>query len=80
MSRLEFYTFHLMPYPFVPPGEELESTWVTLSNRHYDPRVGHRLYNEYLDQLVFAEQLGCDGVLVNEHHQNCYGTCSRPRT
>ncbi len=78
MSRLEFYTFSLMPYPFVPPGEEIESTWVTLSNRHYDPRIGHRLYREYLEQMVFAEQLGYDGVLVNEHHQNAYAVQLAP--
>ena len=78
MSRLEFYTFSLMPYPFIPPGEEIDSTWVTLSNRLYDPRVGHRLYREYLEQMVLAEQLGYDGVLVNEHHQNAYAVQPAP--
>ena len=63
MNRLQFYFFMLMPYPFIPPGEEIESSWVTLSNSHYDPEVGHRLYNEYLDQIVLAEKLGYDGVL-----------------
>ena len=78
MNKLEFYAFHLMPYPYIPPGEEIESTWVTLSNSHYDPKVGHRLYNEYLEQLIAAEQLGYDGVCVNEHHQNAYGTMPEP--
>ena len=73
-NKLDFYAFHLMPYPYIPPGEEIESTWVTLSNRHYDPKVGHRLYNEYLEQLVAAERFGYDGLCVNEHHQNAYGT------
>ena len=78
MNKLDFYAFHLMPYPFIPPGEEIESTWVTLPNSHYDPKVGHRLYNEYLEQLIAAEKLGYDGVCVNEHHQNAYGTMPSP--
>jgi hypothetical protein len=69
-NKLDFYAFHLMPYPYIPPGEEIESTWVTLPNSHYDPKVGHRLYNEYLEQLIAAERLGYDGLCVNEHHQN----------
>ena len=78
MSRLEFYTFSLMPYPFIPPGEDIESTWITLSNSHYDPRVGYRLYQEYLEQIVAAERFGYDGVLVNEHHQNAYAVQPAP--
>jgi len=77
-NKLDFYAFHLMPYPYIPPGEEIESTWVTLPNSHYDPKVGHRLYNEYLEQLAAAERLGYDGLCVNEHHQNAYGTMPSP--
>jgi hypothetical protein len=72
---MKFYYFHLMPYPMDHDGP---SSWVTLSNRHYDPAVGHTLYNQYLDQLEYAEQLGWDGLCVNEHHQNCYGTMPSP--
>jgi hypothetical protein len=43
MNKLLFYTINFMPYPFVPPPEELESAWVTIPNSHYDPMVGHRL-------------------------------------
>ncbi|GAA5164279.1 LLM class flavin-dependent oxidoreductase [Pseudonocardia eucalypti] len=75
---LQFFHFGLMPYPHIPPAEELTSTWVTLSNRHYDPELGHRLYNEYLDHAVLAERLGYDGTCVNEHHQNAYGTMPDP--
>ncbi len=72
---MKFYYFHLMPYPM---EHDEPSSWVTLSNRHYDPAVGHTLYNQYLDQLEYAEQLGWDGLCVNEHHQNCYGTMPSP--
>jgi len=72
---VKFYYFHLMPYVM---DHDEPSSWVTLSNRHYDPAVGHTLYHQYLDQLEFAEALGWDGICVNEHHQNCYGTMPSP--
>ena len=43
---MKFYYFHLMPYPM---DHAEPSSWVTLSNRYYDPAVGQRLYNQYLD-------------------------------
>jgi len=72
---VKFYYFHLMPY--VMEHDE-PSSWVTLSNRFYDPKQGQMLYNQYLDQLEYAEALGWDGLCVNEHHQNCYGTMPSP--
>ena len=77
MNKLQFYSLMFMPYPFIPPAEDLPSTWVNLPNTLYDPKVGHRLYNEYLELNVLTEKLGYDGVLVNEHHQTAYGTPSR---
>src|SRR5213078_3433797 len=79
MKELQFFHFGLMPYPHIPPPEEIESTWVTLSNSHYDPVEGHRLYNEYLDQSVLAEKLGYDGTCVNEHHQKRVRHDARPQ-
>ncbi len=78
MSTLEFYVINFMPYPFIPPGEDLESSWVVLSNQHYDPRIGHQLYRQYLDMSIAAERLGFDGVLTNEHHQTAYGLMPNP--
>jgi alkanesulfonate monooxygenase SsuD/methylene tetrahydromethanopterin reductase-like flavin-dependent oxidoreductase (luciferase family) len=77
-NHLQFFHFGLMPYPYIPPPEEITSTWVTLSNSHYDPRVGHDLYRRYLEEAVLAEKLGFDGTCVNEHHQNAYGTMPDP--
>lgn len=80
MNKLQFYYFHLMPYPDLPPdfGETAEAAWVTPSNALFDPERGHQLYNRYLDELVEAERLGWDGICVNEHHQNVYGTMPSP--
>jgi len=77
---MQFFYFHLMPWPHLPRDFERahDSAWVTLPNRLYDPKRGHRLYNEYLDELEYAERLGFDGLCVNEHHQNAYGTMPSP--
>src|SRR5438309_784411 len=39
-----------------------------LTNRFFDREAGARLYNEYLDETVFAEEMGYDAVMLNEHH------------
>ncbi len=77
---MQFYYFHLMPWPHLPVDfdRRYQSAWVTLPNRVYDPKRGQRLYNEYLDELEYAEELGFDGLVVNEHHQNAYGTMPSP--
>ena len=77
---MKFYFFHLMPWPYLPPDfdERYHSAWVDLPSSQFDPRVGHELYNRYLDELEMAERLGFDGVCVNEHHQNAYGLMPAP--
>jgi alkanesulfonate monooxygenase SsuD/methylene tetrahydromethanopterin reductase-like flavin-dependent oxidoreductase (luciferase family) len=74
---MRFFSFHLMPYTELDPAYE-GSAWVTCPNDLYDPQVGHRLYNRYLDELLYAEEVGFDGVCVNEHHQNAYGNMPSP--
>ncbi|MBW3669608.1 MAG: LLM class flavin-dependent oxidoreductase [Actinobacteria bacterium] len=74
---MRVFSFHLMPYPALPPDYD-GPAWVTVPNRLYDPAVGHEIYNRYLDELVYAEELGFDGVCVNEHHQNAYGIMPSP--
>src|SRR5258705_9372642 len=77
---MKFTWFHLMPYRFLPEDfkEKYRSVWVDIPRDLYDPKVGHRLYNDYLDQLEYADSMGCDGVGVNEHHQNAYGLMPSP--
>jgi alkanesulfonate monooxygenase SsuD/methylene tetrahydromethanopterin reductase-like flavin-dependent oxidoreductase (luciferase family) len=38
------------------------------SNKHYDPVAGSRLYNEYLEHYRLVEEVGFDGIMLNEHH------------
>ena len=80
MNKLQFHYFHLMPWPYLPADydEKYDSAWVTLPNSIYDPIKGHALYNRYLDEMERADKLGWDSVIVNEHHQNAYGTMPSP--
>ncbi len=73
-------SFHLMPYADLDPSAQREyrSAWVVLPNSHFDPKVGHVLYNRYLDELELAAELGFDGVCINEHHQTAYGLMPSP--
>jgi alkanesulfonate monooxygenase SsuD/methylene tetrahydromethanopterin reductase-like flavin-dependent oxidoreductase (luciferase family) len=77
---VKYYFFHLMPWPYLPPDfdAQYDSAWVWLPNQLYDPAKGHDLYQQYIDTLAYAEELGFDGVCVNEHHQNAYGLMPSP--
>src|SRR5438445_703559 len=77
---MQFYFFHLMPWPHLPTyfNDPYASAWVWLPNSLYDPVKGHELYQSYTDTLAYADELGFDGICVNEHHQNAYGLMPSP--
>jgi alkanesulfonate monooxygenase SsuD/methylene tetrahydromethanopterin reductase-like flavin-dependent oxidoreductase (luciferase family) len=72
--------FHLMPYTELPDDfrEKHPSVWVDIDSRLFEPSRGHRMYNEFMDELEHAAELGFDGICVNEHHQNGYGLMPSP--
>ena len=45
-----------------------QSLDLSISNGVYDPKVGAKLYNRYLDEKVYAEEMGFDALMLNEHH------------
>jgi alkanesulfonate monooxygenase SsuD/methylene tetrahydromethanopterin reductase-like flavin-dependent oxidoreductase (luciferase family) len=77
---VKFFFFHLMPYADLDLSytDTYESAWVTLPNTYYDRKKGAALYRRYLEELQYADELGFDGVGVNEHHQNAYGLMPAP--
>ena len=72
---MKIFGFHLMPWPYLKPEDisGSDSSWVTMSNALYDPVKGHELYDTYFRQLVMYDEVGFDGISVNEHHQTAYG-------
>ena len=72
--------FHLMPYTDLPDDfkQKHNSVWVDIDSRLFDPRRGHLLYNEFMDELEHAAEVGFHGICVNEHHANAYGLMPSP--
>jgi len=57
------------PYRDVPEDAVIENrAFFGVPNRYFDRDVGARLYNEYLDEMVYAEDVGFDAIMLNEHH------------
>ena len=77
---MQCFLFHLMPYACLDLDydKNYPASWVVYPNSNFDPEVGHYLYNTYLDELELGEELGFDGLCVNEHHQNAYGLMPSP--
>jgi alkanesulfonate monooxygenase SsuD/methylene tetrahydromethanopterin reductase-like flavin-dependent oxidoreductase (luciferase family) len=77
---MQYYFFHLMSWPYLPEdfAQKYDSAWVWVPNSLYDPAKGHDLYQAYIDTLAHADELGFDGICVNEHHQNAYGLMPSP--
>ncbi len=67
--------FTEMPYPDFPA--DAKSIRINLPNECFDPKIGARLYNRYLDEHCIADELGLN-IMLNEHHQTptCIDTCA----
>jgi hypothetical protein len=50
--------FHLMPYTDLPDDftTRQESVWVTIDSKLFEPAKAHGMYNDFLDELEFADE------------------------
>jgi alkanesulfonate monooxygenase SsuD/methylene tetrahydromethanopterin reductase-like flavin-dependent oxidoreductase (luciferase family) len=71
--KMKTWFFTETAYPYLP--DEYESIRVVLPNRIFNPSVGAELYHRYIDEWLYADQLGLD-LMLNEHHQTA--TCLDP--
>src|SRR5262247_2011287 len=58
-------------------GRDAGFTSVLFSNKNFDPREGARLYQERMAEYRLAEDVGFDGIMVNEHHNAPF--CMQPQ-
>jgi alkanesulfonate monooxygenase SsuD/methylene tetrahydromethanopterin reductase-like flavin-dependent oxidoreductase (luciferase family) len=68
--------FHMQGYRDLPDDfvDKYESVWVTPPNDELcDPVKVAKYLRWNIDELELADELGFDGLGVNEHHQNGYG-------
>ncbi len=78
---MKFCMFHLMPYRDLPDDFEKRYRSICVdvpSSELYDPLQGAQMYNDALDELVYASKMGMDGICVNEHHSHMYGMMPSP--
>lgn len=55
---MKFSYTHHMPYTYV---DEAGQDW-PIPNKQFDPKKGVALYREYIDNKVFAEEVGFDWI------------------
>lgn len=68
--------FHLQGYRDLPDDfhKKYESVWVTPSTDELcDPETVHKYLQWNIEELELADEIGFDGLGLNEHHQNAYG-------
>ena len=72
--------FHLMPYTELPDDfrQKHPSVWVDIHSSLFDPKRAHLMYNDFMDEMEFAADVGFDAVCCNEHHSNGYGLMPSP--
>jgi alkanesulfonate monooxygenase SsuD/methylene tetrahydromethanopterin reductase-like flavin-dependent oxidoreductase (luciferase family) len=78
-GNVRFNAMFFLPYIHLPENQkDFKSLWVDFSNKYYDPAKGHELYNRYLSELVLADRLGFDAIVINEHHNTVYSMMATP--
>jgi alkanesulfonate monooxygenase SsuD/methylene tetrahydromethanopterin reductase-like flavin-dependent oxidoreductase (luciferase family) len=66
---MHFMYFTERPYRDVPEDEVIRNrSFFGVPNSFYDPEVGAQYYNEYIDEDIYAEEIGFDAIMLNEHH------------
>jgi len=73
--------FHLQAYRKLPEDfmQKEPSVWVTASNSKYcDPVEYGRGLHDGISEYEYADDLGFDGLGINEHHENGYGGSPGP--
>ncbi len=80
MKPVQLFCWHFMAYPYLDKDfdQKQYTGWVTVPNSLWDNQRARGLYQEYIDQLAYADELGFDGMVLNEHHQNIYGLMPSP--
>ena len=80
MQPVQLFCWHFMAYPYLDKDFDKSghSGWVTTPNKLWDNNQARGLYQEYIDQLALADELGFDGW--REHEINELARCRVIRT
>jgi len=67
MHLMYFTEQPMSAYP-ADEGRAFGNTALLFPNKHFDPVAGSRLYDERLQEYLYVEEMGIDGIMLNEHH------------
>ena len=69
-DRVEVFFHSQQPYSHVTEEDlvNYNSGRLDFPNTFFDPEKAHTLYNQYHEQYAFADEVGIDGIMTNEHH------------
>ena len=69
-DTVEVYFHSQQPYTYVTDEdlEKYDAGRLTFPNTYFDPEKAQVLYNQYHEQYAFADEVGVDGIVTNEHH------------
>jgi alkanesulfonate monooxygenase SsuD/methylene tetrahydromethanopterin reductase-like flavin-dependent oxidoreductase (luciferase family) len=67
---VKLYWFSEMPHHVFEDGEDLKYPAMRLEmpNTYFDRETAARNYHHYFDEHVLADEVGFDGLMINEHH------------
>src|SRR5215218_9530593 len=68
--KTQYYYFSEQPYTAYDPKlqDDYPSLRLTLPNTLFDAQIASDLYNRYHDEYQVADEVGFDGIMINEHH------------
>ncbi len=77
-DTVEVFWFSEQPYGHITNEdlEQYDSGRLGFPNTFFDPEKAHVLYNQYHDEYAFADEVGFDGIMSNEHHASYW--CMKP--
>ena len=69
-QQVEVFFHSQQPYTYVQDEDlaQYPSGRLDFPNRYFDPVRAHQLYNQYHEQYAWADEVGLDGIMTNEHH------------
>jgi alkanesulfonate monooxygenase SsuD/methylene tetrahydromethanopterin reductase-like flavin-dependent oxidoreductase (luciferase family) len=73
---MELWSHCENPYPFVPAEvlDQADSVRASLPNRHCDPKIAARLFDEVFEEHQLCDELGIH-IVTTEHHAGINNLC-----
>ena len=77
-DKVDIFWFSEQPNGYITDDDlaKYESARLGFPNSYFDPQKAHVLYNQYHEQYAWADEVGYDGIMTNEHHSAYY--CMKP--